>query len=90
MATETPEKAAAKTTGMEQKIQELAAKRAEVMLGGGEDKIEKQHEAGKLTARERIDAPGRCRKLPGDRAVRASTAPRYFGMAGKRFPPMAW
>ena len=35
---------------------------AKALLGGGEDRIEKQHEAGKLTARERIDLlldPGR-------------------------------
>jgi methylmalonyl-CoA carboxyltransferase large subunit len=50
-----PEKVETKVTGIEQKIQELEAKRAQLKLGGGEDKIAKQHEAGKLTARERID-----------------------------------
>lgn len=36
------------------KIQQLIAKRAEARLGGGEQRIEKQHEKGKFTARERI------------------------------------
>ena len=32
----------------------LSAKRAELKLGGGQERIEKQHAGGKLTARERI------------------------------------
>jgi len=40
---------------MYDKINELYDKRREVELGGGDEKIEKQHEKGKLTARERID-----------------------------------
>ncbi len=35
-----------------QRLDELNAK---ALLGGGEDRIKKQHDAGKLTARERID-----------------------------------
>ncbi|MDE6341889.1 MAG: acyl-CoA carboxylase subunit beta, partial [Muribaculaceae bacterium] len=42
-------------TTQEQKIQELIDKRAKARLGGGEKAIEKQHERGKYTARERID-----------------------------------
>lgn len=38
-----------------EKINELYDKRREVELGGGDERIEKQHEKGKLTARERID-----------------------------------
>ena len=38
-----------------EKINELYDRRREVELGGGDDKIAKQHEKGKLTARERID-----------------------------------
>ncbi|MGM7721271.1 acyl-CoA carboxylase subunit beta [Metabacillus sp. Hm71] len=38
-----------------EKINELYEKRREVELGGGDDKINKQHEKGKLTARERIN-----------------------------------
>ncbi|HET7628516.1 MAG TPA: acyl-CoA carboxylase subunit beta [Bacillales bacterium] len=37
------------------KINELYDKRREVELGGGDERIAKQHEKGKLTARERID-----------------------------------
>ncbi|MBN8190862.1 acyl-CoA carboxylase subunit beta [Bacillus sp. NTK074B] len=38
-----------------EKINELYDRRREVELGGGDQKIDKQHEKGKLTARERID-----------------------------------
>ncbi|ASV69095.1 acyl-CoA carboxylase subunit beta [Cytobacillus kochii] len=37
-----------------EKINELYDRRREVELGGGDERIEKQHEKGKLTARERI------------------------------------
>lgn len=37
------------------KIEELQAKKSEIELGGGVKKIQKQHESGKLTARERIN-----------------------------------
>jgi acetyl-CoA carboxylase carboxyltransferase component len=40
---------------LRQKTEELHARREKAKLGGGEDKIAKQHERGKLTARERID-----------------------------------
>lgn len=33
----------------------LTQKNAQALLGGGQERIEKQHQAGKLTARERID-----------------------------------
>lgn len=35
-------------------VEELAERRAAALLGGGEEKIAKQHAAGKLTARERM------------------------------------
>ncbi len=35
--------------------EELVKKNAQSLLGGGTDRIEKQHKAGKLTARERIE-----------------------------------
>lgn len=38
----------------EEKISQLIEKRAEARLGGGEKAIEKQHQRGKYTARERI------------------------------------
>ena len=39
---------------MDKKLQTLEEKRALAQIGGGEDRIEKQHEKGKLTARERV------------------------------------
>jgi len=35
-------------------VEELAARRARAELGGGQEKIDRQHAAGKLTARERL------------------------------------
>ena len=37
------------------KLEELRRKKKQLLLAGGEDKIEKQHDSGKLTARERLD-----------------------------------
>ncbi|MCL6451153.1 MAG: methylmalonyl-CoA carboxyltransferase [Acetobacteraceae bacterium] len=39
----------------EDRLEELARREARVRAGGGEDKVRKQHEAGKLCARERLD-----------------------------------
>jgi propionyl-CoA carboxylase beta chain len=39
----------------ERRRKELEEKRRQAELAGGENKIKKQHEMGKLTARERID-----------------------------------
>ena len=49
MATETP------TSILRPLVEELHERRAKARLGGGEEKIARQHEKGKLTARERID-----------------------------------
>ena len=35
-------------------VEDLEARREQIKLGGGQEKIDRQHEAGKLTARERI------------------------------------
>lgn len=40
---------------MDRKIDELAARRLKVEMGGGEKRIRAQHDRGKLTARERIE-----------------------------------
>lgn len=40
---------------MYDKINELYERKRTIELGGGDERIEKQHEKGKLTARERID-----------------------------------
>ena len=53
------ERVKAKT--MQDRIADLRARRAELELGGGRDRVEKQHASGKLTARERIAAA--CRQV---------------------------
>ena len=40
---------------MDEKIEELRERKAEAEKGGGEDRIQAQHDRGKMTARERID-----------------------------------
>jgi len=40
---------------MDERIEDLRERREEARLGGGEERIEAQHDRGKLTARERID-----------------------------------
>lgn len=40
---------------VQEKIDLMREKQAKVMLGGGKDRIEKQHEKGKMTARERMN-----------------------------------
>ena len=80
------ERAKAKT--MQEKVADLRARRAELELGGGRDRIEKQHASGKLTARERIAAlvdKSSFEEVGAFARHRAS----YFGMAGKELPPMA-
>lgn len=61
------------------KLETLDAMRARTRLGGGIDKIEKQHKGGKLTARERIELlldPGSFREMDAFVTQRA----RDFGM----------
>ena len=41
--------------GIDEKIAELERKHREAELSGGEERIQRQHKAGKLTARERVD-----------------------------------
>ena len=41
--------------GSQETLDELKRRHAEAELGGGKARIDKQHDAGKLTARERID-----------------------------------
>jgi methylmalonyl-CoA carboxyltransferase large subunit len=70
---------------MAEKVSELSAKRVELELGGGKDRIDKQHASGKLTARERVARlvdQGSFQEI-GLFALHRST---YFGMAGKEMP----
>jgi acetyl-CoA carboxylase carboxyltransferase component len=46
---------AGEETGLKALVEDLHARRETAKLGGGEERIRKQHDAGKLTARERID-----------------------------------
>jgi len=73
-----------KTTAVD-KISALRAMRAELELGGGKERIEKQHESGKLTARERIAKlvdKGSFEEIGLFARHRAT----YFGMADKVLP----
>ncbi len=68
-----------------EKVAELARRRAETELGGGSDRIAKQHEAGKLTARERIATlldEGSFVELDRFKTHRCTD----FGMADKKIP----
>jgi len=69
----------------ESKIDRLRKKRAALVLGGGEKRIAKQHELGKLTARERLDL------LFDENSFRESLLfikhrCAHFGVADKEFP----
>ncbi|NIS61235.1 MAG: methylmalonyl-CoA carboxyltransferase [Proteobacteria bacterium] len=70
--------------GIEEMKKELERRNKEALLGGGKDRIEKQHEAGKLTARERLDLlldKGTFVEL--DRFVTHRC--KDFGMEGRKF-----
>jgi methylmalonyl-CoA carboxyltransferase large subunit len=70
---------------MAEKVSALSAKRTELQQGGGQERIEKQHAGGKLTARERVARlvdKGSFQEI-GLFALHRST---YFGMAGKEMP----
>src|SRR2546427_10108270 len=43
------------TSGLKPLVDDLHERRAKIKLGGGVEKIDAQHDKGKLTARERID-----------------------------------
>jgi len=67
------------------KVADLRAKRAEVQLGGGKERIEKQHAAGKLTARERVERLVD-RNSFQEIGLFARHRATYFGMADKEMP----
>ncbi len=68
-----------------EKIAELKAKREELKLGGGKDRIERQHATGKLSARERI-ARLVDKESFEEIGLFARHRATYFGMAGKELP----
>jgi len=70
---------------IDEKIDELRAKRAQLELGGGQAAIDKQHKNGKLTARERVA------KLVDEGTFQeiglfAQHRCDFFGMEGKVLP----
>ncbi|MCX6632668.1 MAG: acyl-CoA carboxylase subunit beta [Candidatus Solibacter sp.] len=70
---------------MQEKIAELRKRTSKAMLGGGEARLEKQRQGGKLTARERVEAlvdPGSFEET----GLFAEHRATLFGMAGKDFP----
>jgi methylmalonyl-CoA carboxyltransferase large subunit len=70
---------------MQERIADLRKRTGEEMLGGGEERLEKQHQGGKMTARERVDAlvdPGSFEET----GLFAEHRATLFGMAGRSFP----
>jgi methylmalonyl-CoA carboxyltransferase 12S subunit len=75
----------AKQKTMSDRIAELVAKRSAVELGGGKERIDAQHAAGKLTARERI-AKLTDRESFEEIGLFARHRATLFGMANKELP----
>ena len=74
-----------KKKSMEDLIKDLRAKRAELEQGGGADRLAKQRQDGKLTARDRVDAlvdSGSFEEM----GLFAQHRQTLFGMAGKEVP----
>ena len=70
---------------MQGKIEELRERRDAAMLGGGADKLEKQRQSGKMTARERIEALVDPESFE-EAGLFAEHRATLFGMAGKSMP----
>jgi methylmalonyl-CoA carboxyltransferase large subunit len=70
---------------MEQRIEELRSRRAELELGGGKERIEKQQKAGKLTARQRISELCDANSFQ-ESGLFAEHRAVLFGMLDKSFP----
>jgi methylmalonyl-CoA carboxyltransferase large subunit len=70
---------------IEEKIEELNRKREKIQLGGGQERIDKQHAGGSLTARERITA-----LVDQDSFLESGLFAEHrctnFGMQGKPMP----
>ena len=71
-----------KKASMADKVADLRAKRAELEFGGGKERIDKQHDSGKLSARERV-----AKLVDKDSFEEIGLFARhratYFGMANK-------
>jgi methylmalonyl-CoA carboxyltransferase large subunit len=82
MATETLNPAA---IAMDEKVSELKSKKSQVKLGGGKQRIDKQHADGKLCARERIEGLVD-RNSFQEIGLFARHRSTYFDMAAKDLP----
>nr|WP_290667424.1 carboxyl transferase domain-containing protein [Ardenticatena sp.] len=70
---------------LDPKIEELRRRKAQARMGGGPERIERQHKAGKLTARERLELlldDGSFQELD----VLVEHNETNFGMASNRIP----
>ena len=74
-----------KRKSMKEKLSELEVKREHIQLGGGLERIEKQHAAGKLSARERV-ARLVDKNTFQEIGMFAHHRATYFGMADKDLP----
>jgi methylmalonyl-CoA carboxyltransferase 12S subunit len=70
---------------IEEMVRQLREKRARLEAGGGAERIEKQHEAGKLTARERLEILLDAGSFH-EAGLFAQHRGTHFGMAGKELP----
>src|SRR6202007_678016 len=75
----------AKTKSLQDKAADLNARRAELELGGGKERIDKQHASGKLSARERVTALVDKNSFE-EIGLFARHRATYFGLAGKELP----
>ncbi len=83
----TPSEPAAKTSLLRPLVEDLHARREQIKLGGGEEKIARQHAAEKLTARERLRAADRRRaRSPSSASTGARTSPSARWTARTRRP----
>src|SRR5438128_5647279 len=74
-----------KSMAIKENLDELERRNRAALLGGGEDRIQRQHAEGKLTARERLDQlldPGTFVELDRFKTHRCSD----FGMAEQKIP----
>jgi methylmalonyl-CoA carboxyltransferase 12S subunit len=76
---------AGKPKTMLERLDELEQKRATLLLGGGKDRVDAQHKAGKLSARERIDAMVDAGSFQ-ESGLFARHRATMFGMADKELP----
>ncbi|NTW52039.1 MAG: acyl-CoA carboxylase subunit beta [Chlorobiaceae bacterium] len=70
---------------IDDKIQALNQRKDDLLLGGGQERIDKQHKSGSLTARERVNALVDQDSFQ-ESGMFAKHRCTHFGMAGKKMP----